>query len=85
VALTAIAVDFDKTFYVQTLNPTQVSLDLIVAGFLDFFTKFGNFVVGELVHSSCNGNVQLLANFFSRSPANAVDIGKRDVAALVLG
>src|SRR5260221_12184306 len=61
----------------------KVALDAIVA--VDRLADVQHFLVGEILDSLFRRNAELLSDLLGRRPADSVDVGQRDLDALVGG
>jgi hypothetical protein len=84
VTLSAIAVDFDQTFDIQTFDPAKVAFDRQSA-FLDLFSNATDFVFSQILHPTIVGNLELLANLRGGRLTDSVDVRQRNVSTLRSG
>jgi len=83
VSLAAIAVNFYQALDIETLNPTEVTLYLVIAAFLDFFANATDFFFCQVLNASVIGNADFLTDLGGSCPANAVNVSERNWCSLI--
>ena len=76
-----VAADLHQAGNVLTLLTTEVALDREVS--INVITHLGDLILGEIAHVGAGINAGLGADLGSGGTANAVDVGKSDLNALL--
>ena len=76
-----VAADLDLSANIGLNLAAQVALDLVIA--FDVLTKLGELVVGEILAAHIPFDAGCLKNLLRPGTADAVDVGQRDLHALI--